>query len=131
MFHLIKHTRPDVVILTETRADVRESISKIWPGAKTEQALPVGTPARAGVALITKPGREVRPRGSWSITGENDNGLTQGVRCSISGDVSIAGVYISPQSKELQTANLLERVTGDEKNHRNIVVGDMNARHRS
>lgn len=60
--HFITTYKPVLVILCETRGDIRPTISSIFPGAKVNQIEPVTqrhSPARAGLAVITKSGGDL------------------------------------------------------------------------
>lgn len=92
LFHLIRSIRPDVVVLSETRADVRPSLEHVWQGAKIEQALPLGSPARAGTAVIVIPGHDMRTLGSCKRTGERGKGLTKLARIQINEDTKMTGM---------------------------------------
>lgn len=59
---MLSTVRPNVVVLYETRADVRQTFARIWPRAKAGQVLPRtrgGKPAIPGVAVVTEPEGEV------------------------------------------------------------------------
>lgn len=62
LYHLKEVIRPDVVVLTETRADAYHTMRHIWPGSKVFQVLPQGRPARVGTAVIFKPGAAALPK---------------------------------------------------------------------
>lgn len=59
IYHLTKETKPDMIILTETRADINRTFNIIWPWAKKFHVLPLGWPVRAGTAITVN--RELRP----------------------------------------------------------------------
>lgn len=41
LFRMLRNLKPDLAILTETRADARQTLRRIWPRSKTEQMHPI------------------------------------------------------------------------------------------
>lgn len=104
-------------------------MGRIWPRARTEQAIPVGSPTRTGVAVAVRPGHDVRLISTSTLAEESGKRVGQWVKCEIGQKMNIMGVYIShPQSKKEQTEDLLRKARETEKNSRTILVGDMKDR---
>lgn len=53
------------------------------------------------------------------------------VKIQINEDTVVAGMYISPQTKEEATEKSPEEARGADKNVRTIIAGDLNARYKS
>lgn len=112
----IDKTRPDLVILRETRAGVRQPIQNIWPGAKVKQVLPqskTGRTNRAGIAFIMRTGAEIVTSGRWEVRGKGCKELIKAVVVKINIHIRVAGVSVSPQTSEDMLEKTLESIKGE------------------
>lgn len=132
LYHLILKTKPDMIVLNETRAPVDSTFAKISPGAIIEQIPPVtgcGAPNRAGTAVIAKPGSVVCLEKRLSVMSPNKRELVQAIRVGIGPGQSLVGMYAGPLTSARTLDKSLKEIhlSGE---HRTIVTGDINARHK-
>lgn len=105
----------------------------MWPGAKVDQILPVrngGRTTRAGVAVITRPGRATLLVKRTEIAEIDNKGLSQKVLVRINKTLYVAGLYRGPQTSTKVTEKTIDQGQG-KVGRRTVIVGDLNATNRS
>lgn len=129
---MLKQTQPDVVVLCETRADAQESLSRMWPGSKTEQIVQRkanGGTTRAGVSVTVRQGLEATIGQIYEEESQDRKELVQVVKVRVNGNKSVVGTYISPMVNGGRLETTLDKIS-PRIEERDIIVGDLNARHR-
>lgn len=132
LLNILRAHKPDVIVLCDTRADARPTFSRIWPGAKVEQILPISqgnSTAIASMAVVIKPVGEMILRKRIVFLSVNRNELVQAIKERLEQNTSVAGIYAGPQTSGKKHEEALKKINKDDGG-RVILVGDLHARHK-
>lgn len=132
LFNLLASLKPDIVKLCETRADMRPTFRRIWPGEEIEQILAVAKNSsltRAGTAVIVEPMGEASLEKRKPIQSNSNNEMIQTVKVRLEKDTSTADMYAGPRTSGMKVEETLNSIYVDDEGMV-ILAGDLNARHK-
>lgn len=121
LYHMISKLRTDVAVLCKTRADVRQTFSRMWPRAKVEQVRPKtreGEPEKAGVAVVTEPVGEVQLLKLLKIAEDGKIELIKAVKMTLNGNTCIVGMSIGSQTSGKRLEEAMTNIKEERKNGR-------------